>query len=196
MGDAAVIADQDRSGWLGASDTATIMGNWRTKTFSNWWMTKLGLNTGHFASVAMNAGTYYEHAVLDAIGAARLDHKILIPELLLRVNLDGDAPGRIYEVKTHKADKPFKVSKAYHQQVQVQMFAKLKEENRLPVAEIVAYGLTEEDYRNFFNEIDRTRLTRHFIAYDTAFMERYLRRLEYLAGCLREGRWPDEADIQ
>lgn len=190
-----MIDTQDRSGWFGASDTATIMGNWNTKTFAKWWGVKLGIDTSRFTNTAMLAGTYYEHAILDHIGAERRDHQILLPELSLRVNLDGDAPGRIYEVKTHGVAKEFKVSKAYWQQVQVQTFAKLKEEGRLPVAEVVAYGLTEDDYRNFFNPIDPARLKKYPVWYDEAFIQQYLRRLEYLAGCLRDGRWPDEADL-
>ena len=52
-----MIADQDRSGWFGASDTATIMGNWSTKTFRKWWMQKMGLDSSHYTTRAMNAGT-------------------------------------------------------------------------------------------------------------------------------------------
>lgn len=187
-----MIADQDRSGWFGASDTATIMGNWKTKTFAQWWAQKLGIRNDHFASRAMNAGTYYEHAILEYIGAPRMDHQILLPELLLRVNLDGDALGEIYEVKTHKAEKVFKPTKAYIQQVQVQSYAKLVTEKVIPKAEIVSYGLTEMDYRNFFNEIDPERIKHHPIPYDADFIAKYLPRLEYLAGCLREGSWPNE----
>jgi hypothetical protein len=189
-----MISDHDRSGWFGASDTATIMGNWKTKTFGKWWMQKLGLDNSHFASTAMNAGTYYEHAVLDHIGAPRKDHQILLPGLSLRVNLDGDDPARgsIWEVKTHSAAKEFKVSKAYWQQVQVQMFAKSEVERVVPYAEIVAYGLTEEDYRNFFNPIDPARLKKYPIGYDLEFIKLYMRRLEYLSDCLKRGAWPDE----
>lgn len=185
-----MIADQDRSGWFGASDTAMIMGNWNTKTFRRWWMQKLGLDSSHYASRAMNAGTYYEHAILDYIGAPRKDHQILFPELKLRVNLDGDGPGRIHEVKTHRADKPFMVTKAYWQQVQVQMFAKIEEENRVPVAEIVSYGLTDADYRSFFNDIDPDRLKKYPIEYDHAFITQYLKRLEVLRYCLERGVFP------
>ena len=32
-----MIADHDRSGWIGASDTAFVIGNWKTKTWENWW---------------------------------------------------------------------------------------------------------------------------------------------------------------
>lgn len=187
-----MIADQDRSGWFGASDTAIIMGNWKTKTFAKWWAQKLGINNDHFTNRAMNAGTYYEHAILDHIGAPRQDHQIILPELLLRVNLDGDGPRQIYEVKTHSAAKEFKVSKAYRQQVLVQMYAKKRIEGCVPLAQIVSYGLLEEDYKNFFNEIDPERVKRHYIDYDAAFIAEYLKRLEYLALCLREGRWPDE----
>lgn len=194
-----MIQDQDRAGWFGASDTGYIMGNWRTKTFKSWWLAKLGLSHDHFTTRAMNAGTYYEHAILDAIGAPRKDHQILIPELSLRVNLDGDATGRIWEVKTHMAEKPYKPTKAHIQQVQVQMFAKMKDEGTFyediyasPRAEIVSYGLLEEDYKNFFHEIDLERLQHHPVAYDPLFVSRYLTRLEYLRFCLLKGVFPDE----
>ena len=187
-----MISDQDRSGWFGASDTAMVMGNWSTKTFKKWWQQKLGLDTSRFCSTAMNAGTYYEHAVLDAIGAPRRDHQIILPEYKLRVNLDGDGPRQIYEVKTHSAGKEFKVTKAYWQQVQVQMFAKKTVEGCTPLAQIVSYGLLEEDYRNFFNDIDPKRLKRHYIDYDGGFIAEYLKRLKYLADCLERGVFPSE----
>lgn len=185
-----MIASQDRSGWFGASDTRIIMGNWNTKTFQTWWMTKMGLHSGGFVSDAMYAGTYYEHRILDAVGAVRKDHQILIPELLLRVNLDGDGPGRIWEVKTHSADKAFKVSKAYRDQVIVQMFAKKHEEVKTPKAEIVAYGLAEGDYKNFFHPIDKGRLTRHPVEYDIDFIGQFIPKVKHLKKCLEEGRWP------
>lgn len=187
-----MITDHDRSGWFGASDTATIMGNWKTKTFAKWWAQKLGLDNSHYTTRAMNAGTYYERAILDYIGAPRRDHQILLPELLLRVNYDGDGPRQIYEVKTHKVENAFKVTKAYYQQLQVQMFAKKETEGCVPLAEFVAYALTEDDYRNFFNDIDPERLKRYPTGYEPEFIEKYLKRLEYLAECLRKGVWPDE----
>lgn len=190
-----MITDQDRSGWFGASDTQYIMGNWKTKTFRKWWMQKLGLDDSHYTTRAMNAGTYYEHAILEHIGVPRRDNQIIIPHLKLRVNLDGDGPGWICEVKTHKVENKFKVTNAYWQQVQVQMYAKLTVEKVLPYAEIAAYGLTEADYRNFFNDIDPMRLKRHPIAYDTGFTEKYLPRLKYLADCLERGVFPSEITV-
>lgn len=186
-----MIGSNDRSGWFGASDTQYIMGNWKTKTFKSWWLQKLGLKTDHFTTRAMNAGTYYEHAILEHIGAQRMDHQIILPEWSLRVNLDGDGPGQVDEVKTHKADKQFKVTKAYWQQVQVQIFAKLKTEKVLPVARIWAYGLTEEDYKNFFNPVDPARLKKYPVEYDPAFIEQYLARLSYLQNCMVKGVFPD-----
>lgn len=185
-----MIQSQDRSGWFGASDTSYIVGNWHTKSFQAWWLKKLGLDTRHYTTRAMLAGTYYEHAVLGHVGAPRRDHQILLPELLLRVNLDGDGPGHIWEVKTHRADKPFKVTKAYWQQVQVQMFAKREEEGILPEAEIVSYGLLPEDYANFFNGIDEARVGRHPIGYDPAFIRLYLDKLAVLRDCLIRGVFP------
>ena len=188
-----MISDQDRSGWFGASDTKYIMGNWNTKTFKNWWLTKLGINTGHFTNVSMNAGTYYEHAILDVIGSPRKDHQIIIPEYKLRINLDGDGTGRIDEVKTYKYEKGFSVIKAYWQQVQVQMFAKLWEEKIQPETKIWAYGLLPEDYKNFFNPIDRERLTDYPMEYESVFVDGYLNRVLYLKKCLEKGVMPSES---
>lgn len=189
-----MIADHDRSGWFGASDTAMIMGNWKTKTFRKWWQKKLGIDQSHFTNTSMLAGTHYEHAILQAIGAAEMDRQILIPELRLRVNLDGNTGSRIHEVKTHK-DKPgtvWKPTKAYKQQVQVQMYAVKKVWGGEVSAEIVAYSLTEAEYRNFFLDIDPRRIMRFPVAYDEVFIQRYLVRLRYLARCLEKGVWPDE----
>lgn len=188
-----MISTQDRSGYFGASDTAMIMGNWKTKTFQKWWLQKLGLNTDHYTSKAMNAGTYYEHAILDVIGSPRKDHQIIIPEYRLRINYDGDGFGRIDEVKTHSQDKTFKVTKGYWQQMQVQIFGKLTTEKVMPKPTIWAYGLLEEDYKNFFNPIDKERLKRYPIDYDKKFIDGYLHRVKYLKDCLDKGVMPDES---
>ena len=187
-----MIQTSDRSGYFGASDTSYIMGNWGTKTFKNWWLTKLGIVTSNFTNTSMNAGTYYEHAILDVIGSPRRDYQIILPEYRLRINYDGDGLGRIDEIKTHSIDKEFKVTKGYLMQVRVQMYGKLREEGKLPTANIWAYGLREEDYKNFFNPIDKDRITRHPIEYDTAFIDSYLKRLSYLKSVLERGLFPDE----
>lgn len=187
-----MIADHDRSGWFGASDVGHIMGRWDTKTFSKWWMQKIGLNRDHFTNDAMAAGTNYEHAILDAIGAAEKDKQIFCRPYLLRINLDGNTGSRIHEVKTHRADKPYKPTKAHVQQVQVQMFAAKAIGWEDVTAEIVAYGLLPEEYGNFFLDIDMKRIKRFEVAYDPAFINQYLKRIRYLGDCLLKGVWPDE----
>lgn len=187
-----MIASQDRSGWFGASDVSKIMGNWNTESFKKWWLEKLGITSGGYKSVAMNAGTYYEHPILDAVGYPRKDHQILIPEYRLRINLDGDDIGRLGEVKTHSAEKEFKVSLNYRRQVNVQMYGKLREEGRLPVAEVISYGLREEDYKSFFNPIDKARIKHHPVVYDGGFVNAFLVRVKYLKKCLEKGVFPDE----
>lgn len=167
------------------------MGNWNTKTFENWWMTKLGINANNFQNASMLAGTYYEHAILDVIGSPRKDHQIIIPQYKLRINYDGDGTRRIDEVKTYAYEKRFAVSKGYWQQVQVQMFGKLWEEGETPEAKIWAYGLLPDDYKNFFNPIDRDRLKDYPIEIDHLFITSYLDRILYLAGCLEKGVMPD-----
>ena len=39
----AVIRDKDREGWIGASDTARVMGCWNTAAFETFWSEELGL---------------------------------------------------------------------------------------------------------------------------------------------------------
>lgn len=179
-----MIHDHDRSGWFGASDTATIMGSWGTKTFRRFWLQKLGLNRDHFTNLEMETGTAYEHRILQFIGIKRMDRQIRKYGLRLRVNLDGEDAEEISEVKTHKSA-AFKVSRAYWMQAQVEMYATGK---RL---RIVAYRLEPEDYENWFREIDPDRLSYHPIPYDQEWIEReYLPRLKYLAWCLRKGVMP------
>lgn len=180
-----MITDHDRSGWFGASDTSMIMGNWQTATFKKWWLVKLGIRTNTISTKAMKTGTEYEHKILDTIPNIIKDRQILIPELHLRVNLDGDTGDTIYEVKTHKADKPFKVPKNYREQVLAQMFA-----TGIKNAYIVSYGLTEGDYLNYFHEVDIERIQYHKIEYDEDFIAKYLERLKQLGSYLEKWEMP------
>lgn len=180
-----MIANQDRSGWIGASDTAHVMGRWDTLGFARWWSEKLGLTKHDFVTREMLAGTYYEHRILAAIGATRLDRQIRNRALRLRVNLDGEKGGMICEVKTYGGGE-FRVTKPYWMQCQVQMFSAGEP------CQIVAYRLKPEDYDNFFNTIDPGRVTLHPIPYDPAWvMDKYLPRLRVLAAALKRGALPN-----
>ena len=181
-----MIAIKDRSGWIGASDTAMVMGNWRTPTWHKWWAIKLGIVRKDLTTRAMLAGTYYEHPILDALGVRKRDRQIRIRRLRLRVNLDGE-DRRIHEVKTYGKE-TFKVTKAYWQQAQVEMFAARK-----PLC-INAYRLTEAEYGNFFLPIDPERLSEHPVDYDPRWIrEEYLPRLRILAKALKKGVYPNES---
>ena len=182
-----MIESKDRSGYFGASDTDKIVGNYNTKTFEKWWMQKVGINRDHFDNKYTLAGTYYEHRILESLGIPmELDKQIIMEDLKLRVNLDGNTEDTIYECKTFKHENGFKMPKKYIQQVQVQMFA-----SGLRKAKIVVYGLVEEDYDNFFRPIDPKRRDEVVIAYDERWInEVFLPRLRYLAKCLEEGRFP------
>ena len=173
----------------GASDTDKVIGNWKTKTWKNWWMQKVGINTDHFENKYTRAGTEYEHRILESLGIPmEFDKQVIIEDLRLRVNLDGNTNDCIYECKTCKADKPFSMPKKYLNQVQVQMYA-----TGIHRAEIVVYPLTEEDYKNFFRPIDPMRIQRHSVAYDERWIEEtYLPRLRILADSLKRGVLPSE----
>lgn len=181
-----MIQSQDRSYYIGASDTSTVVGNWTTKTFENWWLEKLGLNKNNFSTEATKAGNNYEHKILKSLEIENLqkDKQIIIDRL--RVNLDGNTDTCIYEVKTHKVEKKFKVSKQYWRQAQVEMYA-----SNIHNLYIVAYALEENDYKNFFNKIDKQRLQLIPIEYDEEFIENeYLPRLKVLVECLKKGEFP------
>ena len=182
-----MIESKDRSGYFGASDTPYIIGNWNTATFEKWWMQKIGINRDHFDNKYTSAGTHYEHRILESLGIPmELDKQIIIEDLSLRVNLDGNDFNTVYECKTYKLEKGFKMPKKYIQQVQVQMFA-----SGLRKAKIIVYGLAEADYDNYFHDIDPSRRGEFIIEYDERWInEVYLPKLKYLAECLKEGRFP------
>ena len=181
-----MIQSQDRSFYIGASDTSYVVGNWSTKSFEKWWLEKLGLYKNELKTEAMQTGTNYEHKILDALEIEELekDKQIIIDRL--RVNLDGNTNECIYEVKTYNVNKEFKVSKQYWRQAQVEMYA-----SRIYKLCIVAYGLNEIDYKNYFNKIDKNRLKFFEIQYDEKFINKeYLPNLEILTQCLKEGSFP------
>ena len=182
-----MIASQDRSGYFGASDVSYIVGNWKTATFEKWWMQKLGINRDHFDNKYTLAGTHYEHRILESLGIPmELDKQVILEDLKFRVNLDGNDTDTIYECKTYKFDKGFKMPKKYIEQVQVQMFA-----TGFRKAKIIVYGLLEEDYDNYFNPIDPLRRREFTVTYDERWInEVFLPRLKQLAQCLKEGRFP------
>lgn len=188
-----MIDTKDRSGWFGASDTDRIIGNFDTKTFIDWWLTKEGVTSNNFESAEMNAGTHWEHRILEYVNEdIEMDKQILIPELRLRINLDGNTEETIYECKTYKAIKTFKVPLKYKRQVWVQMFG-----SKLKKAYIVAYGLTENDYKNYLAPLDKNRLELFEIEYNEDFINNiYLPRLRYLVHCLNSGLFPTEADYE
>jgi len=179
-----MITSKDRSGWFGASDTSYVVGNYATKSFKKWWLAKLGLSENTFSNKSMEVGNVYEHKILDTFPGIRKDHQVLIPELHLRVNYDGDMEGTIYEVKTTTGEA--KVPKAYWRQAQVEMYAMNTDK-----LFIVFYSLTERDYLNYFAEIDKERITMIPVEYDLSFIENeYLPKLKYLCKCLEEGVMP------
>lgn len=152
----------------------------------------MGVAGNDIETVAMNAGTHKEHQVLEYVSPfIEMDKQIIIPELRLRINLDGNVGKRIEEVKTHSAERQFKPSKKQEQQVVVQMYGYKSNE-----AEIVSYALTEDDYRNYFLPIDPERLKFHPIAYDGQWIDSiFLPRITYLADCLIKGILPDRERI-
>lgn len=185
-----MITSKDRSYYFGASDTKYIVGNWNTKSFEKWWLIKLGLNQSNYTNESMMAGTNFEHKILDSLELKDLekDKQIIIDRL--RINLDGNTPIKIYEVKTYRYEKGFKMPKDYIEQVLVQMYGSGKKE-----ACIVAYGLLDDDYKNYFNEIDKSRLSFYEVEYDERFInEIYIPRLEYLTECIKKGIFPKKSE--
>ena len=185
-----MITDHDRSGYIGASDVMYVIGNWKTKTWEKWWMQKLGINNDHFDNRFTMACTNWEHRILDSLHLPNLekDRQFIIEDLRLRVNLDGNVPDRIKEVKTYQWAKGWKKPpQKYINQVQVQMFG-----SKIFGADIVAYGLEEADYDNYLRAIDPQRLQEIPVAYDPKWIETvYLPKHMILADCLKRGVFPN-----
>ena len=184
-----MIASQDRSGYIGASDVQYVIGNWKTKTWEKWWMQKLGINQDHFDNKFTIAGTNWEHRILDSLQLPDLekDKQFIIEDLRLRVNLDGNRPTRIKEVKTYQWAKGWKTPAKYINQVQVQMFG-----SKIFGADIVAYGLEEADYDNFLRELDPRRLQEIPVEYNPKWIETvYLPKHMILCDCLKRGVFPN-----
>lgn len=184
-----MIASKNRSGYFGASDTKFIIGNWNTKTFELWWLEKLDLYHSKLNNKYLSAGTNYEHKIIDSLDIKGIvkDRQIIIEKYKLRVNLDSNTEDAIYEIKTYNYEKKFVVSMEYKNQVIVQMYADKKRK-----AFIIAYGLVEKDYKNFFNDIYPNRVSFHKVAYDKKFIKNeYLPKLKYLSECLEKGMMPN-----
>ena len=184
-----MISDHNRSGYIGASDVQYVIGNWKTKTWEKWGLQKLGINNDHFDNKYTIAGTNWEHRILKSLKLPDLemDNKIILEDKKLRVNLDGNTPYCIKEVKTYRLAKGFKVPKKYINQVQVQMYA-----SGIHQADIVAYGLEEADYDNFFRPIDPERIQQFPVNYDPAWIETvYLPKHMILCDCLTRGVMPN-----
>ena len=185
-----MIASKDRSYYFGASDVSNIIGKWTSKTWKKWWMQKIGINTDHFENKYTMAGSHFEHRILESLGIPlEFDKQIILEDLRLRVNLDGNTKDCIYECKTFINEKGFKLPKKYINQVQVQMFA-----SGLRKAKIIAYGLKDEDYNNFFKPIDKDRVYVFDIEYDEQWINTvFLPKLRILVDCLKKGVMPDAA---
>lgn len=187
-----MIADHDRSYYIGASDTRFVVGKWESDTFAKWYGVKEGIYTQDFTNEAMQAGTAYEHRILDSLDIPDMETDKQIIHGRLRVNLDGNTQDTIYEVKTYLlSDKEFKPPKHYIQQVNVEMYA-----FNIRKAFIVAYGITEDEYKNFYLDIDKDRIKKIPVSYDEKFItDVYYPRFEYLSMCLDEGKFPKEGDL-
>ena len=188
-----MISNHDRSGYIGASDTKYVIGNWNTKTFEKWWLKKIGIDTKQFNNIFTSAGTNFEHIIIDSLNIENIekDKQIIIGQL--RVNLDANTDDCIYEIKTYRYSNDFDINKHkdYINQVLVQMYA-----SNIHKGKIVAYGLLEQDYDNYFNEIDKERLSMFEIQYDEKWInEEYLPKLNYLEKCLLTGKYPNKEDL-
>jgi len=186
-----MIADQDRSYYIGASDTQRVVGNWKTNTFEKWWLEKLGFSSNQIHTEAMMAGTAYEHLIIDSLNIPGMEKDKQIVSGRLRVNLDGNTHDTVYEIKTYKYQKSFKVPKQYREQVWVEMFG-----STLRKAYIVAYGLLEDDYNNFYRDIDPMRRQLFEIQYNEEFINKiYIPRFRYLSDCLDKGKFPKAEEV-
>lgn len=121
-----MIRDYDRSHWFGASDSKFIFAESHlSRSWLEWWDVKCGKEQNKFhGNIFTKAGNTFEHSILKTYNPdIQFDRQIKIPNLRLRVNLDGNTYDEIYEVKTYQIDKSFSVTDGYYYQAQMQMLA-------------------------------------------------------------------------
>lgn len=184
-----MIHDFDRSGYIGSSDVRYVLGRWQGAAFERWWLEKLGVRKGHFANRFTRAGNAWEHPILRSlrIPGMVLDGQFLREDWLLRVNLDGNTPSCIYEVKTYRLKNGFHPPKWHRWQLQVQMLC-----SGIRFGELVYYGLGEEDYGRV-GAVDPGRLKRIPVPYDRHWAEEvYLPRHMALVRALKGREFPRE----
>jgi len=210
-----MIHDYDRSHWFGASDSKYIMGmNNMSKTWLDWWDVKCGITEQNFhGSIYTKAGNTFEHSILKTWNPhITFDRQIVVPELRLRVNLDGNTADEIFEVKTYQIGKEFKVTDAYYYQAQLQMLAwKLEPSIRWVECEgqpeligknqplhrhtILAYGLYPDEYYSEYTAeqiengeipIDKDRILEFPIKPSQGTIRRARKNLKKLAKRLRK----------
>ncbi len=101
----------------------------------------------------------------------------------MRVNLDGETDEFVAEIKTYRDDKhkAYKMPLSTWQQCQVQAWATKKQ------VVVYAYRVTQDEYDNFFLDIDPRRLSENKVSYDDRFINDYLARVKYLSECLLRG---------
>lgn len=184
-----MISSQDRSGYIGASDTKYVIGNWKTKTFEKWWLEKIGISKNYFNNKYTMAGTNYEHKIIESLNIPNIEMDKQIINGRLRINLDSNTDDCIYEIKTYQYVKGFDIAdhKDYINQVVVQMYG-----SGIHKAKVVAYGLLENEYDNYLVKIDKERLSEYSIEYDEEWLNNeYLPKYKYLEKCLIEGTFPN-----
>ena len=195
-----MIHDHDRRFYIGGSDASKVLGNHNTKTYKEWWLSKLGISD-HTSSDNQYtaAGTRYEHPILDCYAKhngleMNKDRQIILEDKMLRVNYDGDADGVIYEVKTHKHDlvKPFDPhSKYIDSQCQLQMYVWQETQEKFNGLIVLEYTLMPEDYENenpSVDDIDYSRITAHKIKYKPKTIKQFLNKLETMIPLLKEAK--------
>lgn len=187
-----MISNKDRAYWFGASDSLKIISpNHSTKTWQSWWRVKCGIEEPEFTgNKYTDAGTRFEHPILEAFDKdINKDRQLIIEDKRLRVNYDGDKNGIIYEVKTHKIEKPFEITPYIEAQVQTEMYVWQECRDDFKGLRILSYGMTEEDYNNdspTVDDVDPDRIKVRKVKYKRRKVEHFLECLDPLVEKLKE----------
>lgn len=188
-----MIQDNDRSYWFGASDSYKVISpNHNTQTWQNWWRVKCGVEEPTFTgNIYTETGQKFEHPILDCFDKAiNKDRQIYLDDLRLRVNYDGDKDGIIFEVKTHKIEKPFEITPYIEAQVQTQMYVWKTARDDFRKLYILSYGLTDQDYQCDEPTVDFGRIKVHEVKYKKGHVKRFLKCLKPLVEELDSMRKP------
>lgn len=193
-----IVEQSDRKRYIGASDNKYVSGSFDNKVFVDWWSYKIGMTDMISLDflTPIRSGNIIENIVLDYLNISPEFRgvKKIIPGTHIGCNYDALLPTEVIEVKTMKAELAgdilvgYALPSIYKRQMDHEMYVA-----GLTSAKIYIMPLEKKDHINPF-DIDLEKL--FFKEYRLPDISDYIKRLNYLDICFKEGSIPSDKEFE